>query len=145
MAHTTLISIPMAKKFQRILVGQVGLLVEDAGEHFEGAPAAAGDVGVRWGGGEPVEMDLQHLGVLHQLEVRRAHGRLGLFPVETLARPGQLVNDAGRDQVICRHEKVLFRTEQAEQVGLGDSGPGGDGLRGRPGVTRAGELGDCRS
>ena len=48
------------------------------------------------------------------------------------------------DQVVGGHEQVLLGPEQAEQVGLGDPGPAGDGLGGGAGVAGPGELGDGR-
>ena len=53
-------------------------------------------------------------------------------------------HDAVGDQVVGGDEQVLLGSEQAEQVGLGDAGPLGDGLGRGAGVAAAGELGHGR-
>ena len=68
----------------------------------------------------------------------------GLLPFETLTDRGQLTDDPVTHQVVGGHEQVFLGAEQAEQVGLGDARPTGDGLGGGPGVAGPGEFGDGR-
>ena len=135
---------PHGEELAQLVVGQAGALVDHLGQHLEGAAAAAGDVRVARGGGKAVQLDLEQLGVLHELDVGGAHGLQGLFALEALADRGQLADDPVADQVVGGDEQVLLGAEQAEQVGLGDPGPPGDGLGGGPGVAGQGEFGDGR-
>ena len=145
MADITLINIPMAKNWRSSSSGTWVRSWTTLGQHLEGPPAAAGDVRVARGGGEPVQLDLEQLGVLHQLQVGR-----GPWPpcASSPSSPSLAVvsslDDPVAHQVVGGHEQVLLGAEQAEQVGLGDPGPGGDGLGGGPGVAGPGELGDGR-
>ena len=75
-----------------------------------------------------MQLDLEKLWVLHQLEIGGAHGFQRLLSFEALADRGQLADDAVAHQVVGGHEEILFGAEQAEQIGLGDPGPAGDGL-----------------
>ena len=89
MADITLISIPMAKNCRSSSSGSWVRSWTSSASTSKVRRQLRGDVGVARGGGEPVQLDLEQLGVLHELDVGLAHGRQGLLALEARAGPGQ--------------------------------------------------------
>ena len=67
-ADITEINIPFGEEVLDHLLVQTQRVLHHVPEHFEGPSTGGGDVGVAGCRGVTVHLDLQHLGVLHQLK-----------------------------------------------------------------------------
>ena len=85
-ADITEINMPLAKKFWIISWSRPSLSLTMCQSTSKVLSTGRGDIGIAGRGGVAVHLDLQHLGVLHELQVGHAHGVHRLFAVQTFDR-----------------------------------------------------------